>query len=79
MEIYLQNPTQGSIVTIVAVQAVYDRNVNGGTAYRRYDLAAGTAAGVLYFSVLEALSCSTRKVTIAADLRHATNTGPTVQ
>ncbi len=78
-ETYLQNPTQGSTVTIVPVQAVYDRNVDGGTAHWRYDLAAGTAAGVLYSSVLEALSCSTRKVTIAADFRHAPNAGPTVQ
>lgn len=42
-------------------------------------VAAETAAGVLYLSVLEALSCSIRNVTIAADLRHAPNTGSTVQ
>lgn len=76
IEIYLQNPTQGSTATNVAVQVVYDRNVGGGNAHRR---GSRTAAGVLYLSVLEALSCSIRNVTIAADLRHAPNTGPTVQ
>lgn len=76
---YLQNPSQDSTATIVVVQAVYDRNVGGGTAHRRYDLAAETAAGVLCFSVLEALSCSTRNMTLAADFRHAPNAEQTVQ
>ncbi len=47
IEIYLQNPTQRSTATDAAVQVVYDRNVGGGIAPSRYDLAAETAAGVL--------------------------------
>ena len=35
IEIHLQNPTQGSTATNVAVQVVYDRNVGGGNAHRR--------------------------------------------
>ncbi len=76
IETHLQNPTHGSTATNVAV---YDRNVGGGIAHRRYDLAAETAAEVPRLSVLEARSCSTRNVTIAADLRHAPNAEPTVQ
>jgi len=47
MEIYLQNPTQRSTATDAAVQVVNDRNVGGGIAPSRYDLAAEIAAGVL--------------------------------
>lgn len=47
IEAYLQNPTQGSTAKTVTAQVVYDRNVGGGIVYRRYDLAADTAAGAL--------------------------------
>ena len=47
MEIYLKNPTQHSTATDAALQVLYDRNVGGGIAPSRYDLAAETAAGVL--------------------------------